>query len=188
MKKAVLLLAVLCLLLAGCNEQSDNLSGSTTGNFYNEFISDGSQPGSYTVTAEAHVDDVLSLLYFNTDIAQEVDFNLEVTDCQGAVQLVYVYINTRGFHEVVIWESNGKRGTTGAVYDGLLSLSSNETHLEWRSENGAVLQFKLTLSGFVDTDISMSNFEELPEIEELPENKPEDKPQDNSQTGNQIKM
>ena len=60
--------------------------------------------------------------------------------------------------------------------------------MEWRSENGAVLQFKLTLSGVEDIDISMSNWDELPEVDDLPEIKSEDKPEDEPQTGGQINM
>lgn len=188
MKKCLCMLMAFCLVLAGCAEQSDKSVNGETGNYYNEFTGDGSVAGSYTVTAEAHVEDVLPLLYFNTDIGQDVDFYLDVTDCQGAVQLVYVYIDTQGQHEVLMWESNNKRGTTNAAVECLLPLSSNETRLEWRSEDGATLQFELMLTGMVDTDISMSDLDKLPEIEELPEVKPEDKPQDNSQTGGQINM
>lgn len=69
-----------------------------------------------------------------------------------------------------------------------LTLPEGQSRLEWRSENGAVLQFKLTLSGVEDIDISMSNWDELPEVDDLPEIKPEDKPEDEPQTGGQINM
>ncbi len=38
MRKTVLLLAVMCLLLAGCAEQSDKFAHGEAGNYYNEFI------------------------------------------------------------------------------------------------------------------------------------------------------
>lgn len=181
-----MLLVSLCLLLAGCNEQSDNLPGSTTGNFYNEFVSDGSQPGSYTVTAEAHVDDVLSLLYFKSAAETELGFELELESCDGDVMLYCVGEDGAEYPVAGIADKKGIKMPT--TFKTGLTLPEGQSRLEWRSENGAVLQFKLTLSGVEDMDISMSNFEELPEIEELPEVKPEDKPQDDSQTGGQIKM
>ena len=85
MRKSVLLLAVMCLLLAGCAEQSDKFAHGEAGNYYNEFISDGSQPDSYIVTAEAHVDDVLSLLYINTAAETGLGFELKLESCDGDI-------------------------------------------------------------------------------------------------------
>ena len=90
MRKSVLLLAVMCLLLAGCAEQSDKFAHGEAGNYYNEFISDGSQPDSYIVTAEAHVDDVLSLLYINTAAETGLGFELKLESCDGDIMLYRV--------------------------------------------------------------------------------------------------
>ena len=186
MKKAILLLAVLCLLLAGCTEQSDKSLNGETGNYYNEFTGDGSQPGSYTVTAEAHVEDVLPLLYFDSAAETTLGFDLKLESCDGEIMLYQVGEDGQEFPLAGVGDKNGI--SMPYTFKSGTNLSAGKSHLEWRSENGAVLQFELKLTGLEDVDISMSNFEELLEIEELPEVKPEDKPQDNSQTGGQINM
>ena len=180
MKKAILLLAVLCLLLAGCTEQSNKFAHGETGNYYNGFTGDGSQPGSYTVTAEAHVDDVLPLLYFDSAAETELGFELKLQSCDGEIMLYQV--GEDGAEHPVAGTTDKKGINKPITFKTGLTLPEGQGRLEWRSENGAVLQFELTLTGLVDTDISMSNFEELPEIEELPEAAPK------SQTDGQINM
>ena len=186
MRKTVLLLAVMCLLLAGCAEQSDKFAHGEAGNYYNEFISDGSQPDSYIVTAEAHVDDVLSLLYINTAAETGLGFELKLESCDGDIMLYRV--GEDGAEYPVAGTPDKTGINMPYTFRTGLTLPEGQSRLEWRSENGAVLQFKLTLSGVEDIDISMSNWDELPEVDDLPEIKPEDKPEDEPQTGGQINM
>ena len=171
MKKVVVLgmaLAVLCLLLVGCGgddtEKIGSLNGAT-GDFYDEFRAEELTNGSYKITATAHVENVLPLVYFNAAEETTLEAVCNILAESGGVQCFYVYENG----EELLWEILDDGSGLAAELNMPVDLAVGESHLEFRTSDGAELQFELIVPAVDGVEFFMHSpaegeFDELPEI------------------------
>ncbi len=168
MKKVVsiILIVICCALLTGCGEVAGKSAGES-GDFYVEFMAtDAPEDGWYQITAEAHVEDSLPLVYLQAQAETEIDMEFTLTGNKGLFWLVYVQADGT---EQELLSVAGRERALPAVWNCSLPLGTESGHLEFRTSQSAELQFELVLSNMDGVDINLSGvFEKgLTPIEEL---------------------
>ena len=164
MKKVVsiILIVICCALLTGCGESGD---------FYVEFMAtDAPEDGWYQITAEAHVEEALPLVYLQAQAETEIDMEFTLTGNKGLFWLVYVQAD--GTEQELLSVAGSERALP-AVWNCSLPLDTESGHLEFRTSQSADLQFELVLSNMDGVDIAMRSPLEDEKWHEMKEGLPE---------------
>ena len=174
MKKvlSIILIVICCGLLTGCGEEAGKSAGES-GDYYNEFMAtDAPADGWYQITAEAHVEDVLPLVYLQAQAETTLNLELTFNSAQGDISLDYV----KPDGEVLPLCGNAVTDiTTPTTMTVPLTVLAGESCLQWTAtaDAAAAADFKLTISNMNGVDIAIRNSIEEKKWQELKEGLPE---------------
>ena len=174
MKKvlSIILIVIYCGLLTGCGEEAGKSAGES-GDYYNEFMAtDAPADGWYQITAEAHVEDVLPLVYLQAQAETTLNLELTFNSAQGDISLDYV----KPDGEVLPLCGNAVTDiTTPTTMTVPLTVLAGESCLQWTAtaDAAAAADFKLTISNMDGVDIAIRNSIEEKKWQELKEGLPE---------------
>lgn len=127
-------LLLLVFAMAGCGSRE-------TGNYYSVFTSQDVD-GGYELQGNAHVDDQLSILYFDVSEETSVKLSGNLNSIKGNIQLIYV--DPSGAETVIADDSARKEDTLDVDSDILLS--EGENCFAFRG-NETEFKFELLFSG-----------------------------------------